>query len=538
MNNISKYGLLFSSYFIVSIAMFYVTSLLRDTNIDFQKSILVKQAQTHFKDQINNRKWNAQYGGVYVKPLKDQKPNPYLKGNILKVDDNLTLIKINPAWMTRQLSETLDVKNFHFRITSLNPINKDNTADSFETKALKYIEEKNVLEYYEITDNKNFRYMGALITRASCIPCHKHQGYKVGDVRGGISITLNTKNYHKVLNYIQNKVLMVRIIIFLLLTSITVLVYKQLRNNEQLYKEVNRRTKEIKSTKKLMQKVLDADRDFLFLTDKVKVIFTNKTVLDFAGYSSVEELNKYFGDIATKFEHVDDEDFLKSSYEETHWIDYLYEEQKNRNLKVLIINNGLKMYFNAHAKKIIIENETLYLISFSIITKEYEEIQALEEKASLDHLTGLLNRGKIDEILTQEMQLSNTVSSPLSIIFLDIDHFKKVNDTLGHEVGDAVLIELSELLSSLTRKGDFVSRWGGEEFLITLQSTTKEEATTLAEKIRKSIASHTFDEAGAITISLGVTQFIHNENKASFIRRVDEALYDAKGGGRNQVVVN
>lgn len=316
------------------------------------------------------------------------------------------------------------------------------------------------------------------------------------------------------------------------------LLNKQLNSNVALKKEVSKRTLEIESTKDLMQKILDADTSFLFLTDKEKIVFTNKTVLDFSGYASLEDFKKHFGKISAKFEKIDDEDFLKSNYDDIHWIDYLYEKQNERSLKVLILHHGIKMYFKPHAKKILSKGKILFLVSFDIITNEYEELQALEEKASIDHLTSLLNRGKFDDILTKEIDLSKTVNTPLSIIFLDIDHFKKVNDTLGHNVGDSVLIELSSLLKSNIRRGDYVGRWGGEEFIIALQATTKKEAGVLAEKIRQSVQSYKFTQAGKITISLGVTQFIHTQNKDDLIHKVDEALYDAKESGRNKVVIN
>ena len=520
--------------------LFQVIDKWYDKNVALQNNILIKEARTLYQDQINIREWNSIYGGIYVKPLKNQKANPYLKHNILKIDDDLTLLKINPAWMTRQLSELQeksDKNSYNFRITGLNPINPKNAPNEFEKRALDNFTTTNK-EYYEFTNSDTFKYMGALITKPSCLVCHTDDKYTLGEVSGGISIRLNSNQHHIIIESMKLKYTYAKILIFLFLTAITILLDKHLRSNQDLHDEVKKRTLEIESTKKLMQKILDADMSFLFLTDKTEVFFTNKTVLDFAGYATLEDFNLHFGDIGSKFEKIEGDDFLQANYGDVHWIDYLYEEQKHRNLRVLILHNGIKMYFKPHAKKINSDGKILYLISFDVITDEYEEIQALEEKASIDHLTGLLNRGKLDEILTQEMKLANTVNSSLSIIFLDIDHFKKVNDTLGHDIGDVVLIILSQLLTSTVRRGDLVARWGGEEFIIALQSTTKKEAGILAEKIRDKVQKHKFEQAGQITVSLGVTQFINGEDKKSLIRRVDEALYDAKDTGRNKVVIN
>ncbi|WP_455756946.1 GGDEF domain-containing protein [Sulfurimonas sp.] len=219
------------------------------------------------------------------------------------------------------------------------------------------------------------------------------------------------------------------------------------------------------------------------------------------------------------------------------WIDYLKREQNNKEFKILLKRDGEDRYFKPHAKKLLIENQELHIIIFDEITKELQKIQILEDEASRDSLTKLFNRGKFDDVLSKEIVLSKITSSPLSIIFLDIDHFKVVNDTYGHDVGDYILIELAKILKSTIRTGDFVARWGGEEFVVTLQSTDSKTASILAEKIRKNVENYTFAKGGEQTVSLGVTQYNQNDTQESFTKRVDDALYEAKKTGRNKVVV-
>ncbi len=537
MKNSYKYILLYTAFILLSWGMFVLTDTMRSKNIDFQKSILIKQAQTHFQDQVNNRKWSASYGSVYAKPKEGQKPNPYLKNNTLKTKDNQTLIKINPAWMTRQLSEMSDDKNFHFKITSLKPINKTNTPDEFEKRALTYIEQNSAKEYYEVEKNSDFRYMGALVTIKSCIPCHEHQGYKVGDIRGGISINLNSDNYEEIVSYIKEKVLHLRVVLFILLLSITALIYKQLKSNEKLQEKIINRTKEILQTKLLLQEVLDSDLSFLMVSDEKEIILANKTMLDFFNVSSLDEFKKNHEHISDVFAQVDNEDFLSTYINDEHWINYLHKEQDKRQLKVLMRFDGQDRYFKPHTKEIVIENRKLNIIIFDEITKELERIRILKDKASKDSLTKLFNRGKFDDVLSQEISLANTTQAPLSIIFLDIDHFKAVNDTYGHDIGDSVLVELAEILTKTTRNGDFIARWGGEEFIITLQSTTALRASDIAEKIRETVESYSFTHGGNQAISLGVSEYIFDESKESLLKRVDEALYKAKDSGRNRVVM-
>ncbi len=535
MNNLSKYVTLYVIAFVTLVGLSYAVYQFSTQSIEFQKQILVKQAQTHYFDQINTRKWNASYGGVYAFAKVGEEPNPYLKNNTLKTDDNRTLIKINPAWMTRQLSEISNIKDFHFRITSLNPINPNNKATPFEKKALEYIEKTRENEYYELSENNQFNYMGSLITTKDCLVCHEVQGYKVGDIRGGISVSLDSSEYNQFVTDTRNKSFLSISLILIFLSAITFLIKKQIANNEYLKLEVEKRTKEIKLTQELLQQILDADLSLLIVTDGDNLVFTNKTALDFFGLNSLEEFKDKFQHISDIFEKTDKKDFLQQYIDGQYWIDYL-QKQHAKELKVLIKKDTQNRYFKPHAKKISVENETLYLIIFNDITKHYEKIQQLKEEAARDTLTKLFNRGKFNDVLAQSIVLSQTTLSPLSIIFLDIDHFKTVNDTLGHNVGDEVLVEIAKIISSTVREGDFVARWGGEEFIITLQSTNKAQATTLAEKIRKKVEGHTFKSAGKQAISLGVTEYIHNESRESLTDRVDKALYDAKQSGRNRVV--
>ena len=534
MSNSTKYIALCAVFIISVFALFYPIDIFSQKGVELQKQILLKQAQTHFHDQVNTRKWNAQYGGVYVKPLKGQKPNPHLKNNTLKVDENLTLIKINPAWMTRQLSEISDIKDFHFRITSLKPLNKNNKVTPFEKRALEYIERTNEKEYYEIGKDSKLNYMGGLVTTKACLPCHKHQGYVIGDIRGGISINLNSGEYETITLSIQNRALTLKIFVIFFLLSITALIYKQLKHSEKLQSEVDRRTKEIESTKQLLQQIIDTDASFILLADGIDIVYANTTILNFSGFSSIEEFKENYENMFEKV--TDDKEFLQPYNDGVHWIDYLKIEQDRISLKVLVKKDGENRYFRPYAKEITTDDKTLYLITFDEVTNEYEMIKELEHKASTDSLTGLFNRSKLNDVLEKEMALSHTVHSPLSIVFLDIDHFKLINDTHGHDVGDKVLIELANIITDTTRVGDFSARWGGEEFMVTLQSTDVSNASILAQKLRTAIEAYEFDTIGNLTISLGVTGYKDGESETDLVKRVDEALYEAKESGRNRVV--
>lgn len=180
-----------------------------------------------------------------------------------------------------------------------------------------------------------------------------------------------------------------------------------------------------------------------------------------------------------------------------------------------------------------IEHQTKKLKDYSL---KLEKLNRLYEELSVtDQLTGIFNRRKIDETLRYELERAKRYDTPLSLMMLDIDHFKQVNDTHGHSVGDTTLKEFTGILSKNIRTTDLLGRWGGEEFIIVLPDTTLEHACVLAERIRTDVESHTFPTIKTKTCSLGVTSFQPQDSAESIIERVDTALYEAKNNGRNQV---
>ncbi len=166
-----------------------------------------------------------------------------------------------------------------------------------------------------------------------------------------------------------------------------------------------------------------------------------------------------------------------------------------------------------------------------------ESLHQVEHLAVTDTLTETFNRRKFDELVAKEHDPAKHSHDPFSLIMLDIDHFKQVNDRYGHSAGDRVLQHLSHLIRGLTRQGDQLIRWGGEEFLILLPTTRIEEAGPFAERIRHQVEQESFPEVGALTISLGVAQLQDRDDIDSLLKKVDNALYQAKQDGRNRVCV-
>ena len=160
----------------------------------------------------------------------------------------------------------------------------------------------------------------------------------------------------------------------------------------------------------------------------------------------------------------------------------------------------------------------------------------LQRRAETDPLTGCRNRRYLEMRLAAAMTQALSSEQPLALLLFDIDHFKQVNDIYGHLVGDAVLVELSQLLRETLRSRDQLARWGGEEFLLLITESDLEAATAIAERLRHLVAHHAFPSVGTITISLGVTCWQPPESLDHWLQRADEALYAAKRDGRNRVV--
>jgi len=160
----------------------------------------------------------------------------------------------------------------------------------------------------------------------------------------------------------------------------------------------------------------------------------------------------------------------------------------------------------------------------------------LEAMATIDKLSGLLNRQAFDPILENNLEQSKRQGNHLSLMLIDIDNFKKVNDTFGHLVGDKVIRQVAQICKLYSRESDSVCRWGGEEFLIMLADTEINSAVSIAERIKKHLGEN--DKDTAVTVSFGITEYHHNESMISLLNRVDLALYQAKAKGRNRLEIH
>ena len=287
-----------------------------------------------------------------------------------------------------------------------------------------------------------------------------------------------------------------------------------------------------KKQKIYYKNIIDTATNIVLINNKKRILEVNNSFFKyFSQYKDLETFKKEHNCICDFF--VDANGYLKKEVNGKYWVDHIVENQDKIH-KAKINISGKEYYFRVNAVLVSSESKD-YSIVLTDITKEENYQKELEYLTITDHLTGIYNRRYFQQKIEEEIKRAKRYGNALSVIMIDIDFFKKINDTHGHNVGDEVLVEYSKLIKSYLRDVDVFCRIGGEEFMIILPYATEEDAQIIAEKLRQEIETH--KQILALTMSFGVTQYIKGESEEFLYKRVDSALYEAKESGRNRVVV-
>ena len=278
---------------------------------------------------------------------------------------------------------------------------------------------------------------------------------------------------------------------------------------------------------------LDSMDNISIITNSKKVVNINRKGLSFFGSSTITEFNASYFSVGSLF--IEEEGCLGKHSLGKNWLQKI-ENNKDDSIKVKLLNQEDKEFYYFHIKvsKIAFSND--YLLLFHNITKIVGETNKVIRLAEHDALTGIYNRVKLNTLFPDFIYNANRYDKDFAVILFDIDHFKKINDTYGHNVGDSVLIELTYMIKNLLRDNDIFVRWGGEEFIIVLQIASLSDASKLASRLRKNLEEHLFLHVEKVTCSFGVTEFRDGDTQMILLERADEALYEAKDSGRNRVV--
>ncbi len=348
---------------------------------------------------------------------------------------------------------------------------------------------------------------------------HKTDGYMI--------LLSDGKYVHKIQNSFW--ILFIGLSIIISLLFLRYYRIKKFQNDTQSYQ------RQLERTNKKLKTILDTQENMIIITDGLQMVDANARVLEFLGYQSFEQLHRHHQCICDFFLKHDDYFHLGHVPDQEHWISYLLKLPPQERVVTMvgadIEPKALQVYINRYDTQ-----KGSYIVTFTDITEMVIREKILQYRAQHDRLTDIYNRQKIDEVLENICGYSSRRNEHAGVILFDIDHFKNINDTYGHDMGDEVLKSIARLVKNNIREEDIFGRWGGEEFILILRHTDLQNSVTKAQILRETIASMYLPDIPAVTASFGVTEVVADDTPQRLLKRIDIALYKAKNEGRNRVV--
>ena len=286
----------------------------------------------------------------------------------------------------------------------------------------------------------------------------------------------------------------------------------------------------LKQEKEYTQSILDLQENIILVSDGSLAINVNKALLDFYTLNTVLEFQNRYKCVCHTFIKEDGYFSLDLVDKNTIWIDEVIRLSDKEDVLVKISKNDNKHIFNLKATTF----HDQYIVTLTDITQITQLSLEYKHEANFDTLTQIYNRNMFHRLIERKITIAKRKKTSFVFIILDIDLFKKVNDTHGHLVGDEVLKKLAQVVKKHIRDDDIFARWGGEEFVLTFDVNI-DKGVDIANNLRKYIENEKFDTVERITCSFGITQFKDEDMLDSMILRADNALYNAKDTGRNKV---
>lgn len=310
----------------------------------------------------------------------------------------------------------------------------------------------------------------------------------------------------------------------------------RIADKEYIYasaRDITERNRKEKEDRERLQKFIDTQNSIVILSDGRTLKYVNRAFLDFLGYKTLEDYRMEHDCICEQFMRL--EEFFhvgKVKEDEAHWIESLLNLSGRRRVVSMIDSHG-----EAHAFSVSINHyeHDDHIVSLSDISDTMIEKLELSQEAIVDELTRAYNRAYFNRHIERLLSSHQMNDMKTGLVFFDVDHFKEINDTFGHDVGDQVLYSLVSLVKGHSRNTDKIIRWGGEEFIIICELEYDEALYQIAEHLRSVIEAHRFYDIPSVTCSFGCV--VHDESISIFqtIKKADERLYLAKENGRNRV---
>ncbi|KEK25977.1 sensor domain-containing diguanylate cyclase [Bacillus gaemokensis] len=285
---------------------------------------------------------------------------------------------------------------------------------------------------------------------------------------------------------------------------------------------------QVRMQQELLQMMFDFQNDLLFIVEDDEIVDCNTNFLSFFGYENLLLYHEHHMVFAEHF--IQKQGYYATNHDVT-WLDDSLSQAR----KIKMYNyEGDEFVFLLRAAPLP-EDLSRFIVKCTDITELDELYQEQERLATIDSLTEVYNRLKFQQILDERLEKEQRIDQTIALILLDIDDFKKVNDTYGHDFGDLALIQLAELIKSKIAPEHIFARWGGEEFIILVTDTTEKEVFQVAESLRFFIETKQFSGISKLTASFGVALYEQRITKDELVQRADIALYEAKKNGKNQV---
>jgi len=281
-----------------------------------------------------------------------------------------------------------------------------------------------------------------------------------------------------------------------------------------------------------LQKLFDLQKNIIITTDGKKLQMANQAMYDFFGFDDIEDFRKHYNCICDRFVNNDDFFHLGKVPEGQNWIETIKDFSGDKRIVAMLDNNMESYAFSVSVSEV---EKGDFIVSFTDISNTIIEHKKLQLKVTHDKLTNALNREFFDNNIN--LIIEEVKPHRLGVIICDIDHFKNVNDTYGHNRGDIILKEIVTSIKGSIRQEDYLIRWGGEEFIMLMKVDTPDALKKSVEHVRKQIEKQHFEEVGNITASFGATLYQDDEEILECVARADKALYKAKENGRNQVQI-
>ncbi|MDZ7760735.1 MAG: diguanylate cyclase [Desulfovermiculus sp.] len=498
---------------------------------DSMMVLVENAAQFSFEKDVVYRRWGAMHGGVYVPVTKATPPNPYLshlpdRDVVTTSGKQLTLI--NPAYMTRQVHE-LGRQQYGLRghITSLDPLRPENAADAWETEALlsfqKGAEQATSVE--TIAGQPYFRLMRPMVTEEKCLKCHAHQGYAIGDIRGGVSVSVPLATYLSQARKQRTGLAIVHVLVgFFGLVG--------LEFGRRLHGSSERNLRESES---LMRAVNESAQDAIVVMDaEGRISLWNPAAEHIFGYTSDEAIGQELLSMLSpsrykKLHEAAFPEFQRSGRGDAvgKTLELKALRKSGEEFSVELSLSSVQLKGRWHAVGIIRD-----------ITERKQAEETIRQMAYHDSLTGLPNRKLFSDRLGVALAQAGRSQNNVAVIMLDLDNFKDVNDTLGHDTGDLLLKAVTERLSEALRNHDTVARFGGDEFVLIFPDLKGEDdagraAQRIAESFRKPFLINTHQLI--VTTSIGIAVYPRDGTDESvLLKNADIAMYQAKQAGRDQ----